>query len=673
MKSFPRNDCRRQLAQGHDGLPLCALILTVVVLATMMPAPAAAKLDRFKKGKLPDLTQYKEEGHPAVLLYKSRVIKAKKPDFFMTEIEWVDEMWVALLTSEGIEQYGDYESQTFHKDRKIKFEAKILQPDGSETKVDKSHIREVKIGKNLRQHVVALPDLQVGSVIAIETKWKGGVFISYDGTFACAAEVPVMEAYFHAEVPEEGRVKFHMYPRGAMTEGLLQEKKDGDKIQYTVHSHNMPASVREPYMPRLYKNAPKFRYIVEGQVGYKFPYIDFDAQKVRWLEWGRLGSLDKLYFGIMGPEDKEKYADNIREFAYELGANATYENQEERYEAVVKNFKERFDVETGEFGWEYPPTCLENGSGNCFGAAYVLMGCLERAGATVSPVFMIDRAHGYPDHKVKDFRMYTRILLLLSDGDKRYWVDPVDPVSGLNELPWEVVGTHGLGIYADGRAVIAATPDPDPADNVIEVMVNGELSAEGALRATVRTRLTGEYYLGGKREGTSKEPVIEQVKERFEPYGEVELKEDDVEVNLEEGFYEIRYAMTLPAFARAAGGILYFDTGFLDRLELAKAFVSDDRLYDVSFRNPATMRAQMQIKLPEGYSLKSEPHSRTLENESMGYVKQETVVDGLFQVKRVFMIKTPDIPKAEYSPMKAFLEQVREADVARVVLERTQG
>jgi hypothetical protein len=648
-------------------------VLMMAMLATILAAPAAAKLDRFKKGKLPDLTQYEAEGHPAVILYKSRELKAKKPNYGETEVEWVEEMWVALLTSEGIDQYGDYESRTFHKDRKIKFEAKILQPDGSETKVSKSHIREVKIGKNIRQHVVAMPDLQVGSVIAIETKWKGGVFISYDGTFTCAAEVPVMEAYFRAEVPEEGRVKFHMYPREAMTEGLLQEKKDGGKITYTIHSHNLPASVREPYMPRLYMNAPKFRYIVEGQVGYKFPYIDFDAQKLRWLEWGRLGSLDKLYFGMMPPEEKDKYTEGIQEFANELGANATYGSQEERFAAVIKNFKERFDVESGDFGWEYPPTCLENGSGNCFGAAYVLMGCLERAGANVSPVFMIDRAHGYPDHKVKDFRMYTRILLLLKDGENRYWVDPVDPVSGLNELPWEVVGTHGLGIYADGRAVIAATPEPDPADNVIEVTVNGELSADGALRANLRTRLTGEYHLKGKRDGTSKETIIEQVKDRFEKYGEVTLTESDVEVNLKEDYYEVKYALELPAFARSAGNIMYFDGGFLDRLKLAEAFVSDDRLYDVSFRNPATVRADMQIKLPEGYSLKSDPNSQTLENESMGYLKQETVADGVFMVKRVFIIKTSDIPKAEYAAMKAFLEQVRESDVARVVLERVEG
>ncbi len=681
LQDSQSDNIKKAFGSKHWRGEIRLMLIPVLAITVLLSAGSGAA----KSAIFPDLSKYKD--YSAVVLEKRLVYKVKKqrlPEFvtvegnryFKTEKD-IDLMEndltieeyrkIALLSDKGIKMFGDYESDIYNKDDGFKLEAEVLLSGGKKVKVKNEHIHEIKIGKDLRQTKISFPLLEKNCIIKTKVvrKIKLNVFYGDYGDYQIAEKVPVIDACVVYTVPSFYDLKFTFYPRDFLdSHEMLKTEEDG-LTTYKLELKNLSIPAAEPYMPQVLQDTPRFFYILGTDTeqpitygGMRYPVL-----------FGPIGYLSRIYYG----KTNQKLEEKISEYIKNKRLNRSFPSYYEKINAVLAKFNKEFEITDKNVKWKNNLKCMEKMGGTYFNAASLLGRIFSHLGFEVVPVFVLDRNHNYKNEKIKDFRRLTRLILFLKGGRYAYWIDPSLQFAAANQLNWDVMGLTGRGVFVDGTTREIRIPGSAASQNESYRAYYAELNANGDLVASVRWCLTGQLYLklkGLMNEENGLEDYMQRVYEGLEG-ARVEMNNNCYNDRGDSLFIDFR--IKWPAYARVLANMIYFDMRLLTPKTLFEMFRSDERKYDIEFAYPVTITSTLEMKIPEGYIIKSGEDTTMLEKDYMSYQKEVCRDNNILKINIWQVISAASIPAGRYQEMKAFLKTIHDADRSKIVIKKSDS
>ena len=489
----------------RTALKIFWLLLVAVLLVPAVIVPAAHAGIKYDK---PDPAKY--EGYPAAVLHKSR---RHEISFGYTgfETKVKEERVFTVLTRDGVDEYGTFQTDYYLTDNEIKVKAQVIQPDGKKMKVKGEHMHETKLGDRWRRKTIVFPGLSPGAIVEMEMEQKISESFSSNGSYSLGEDIPVARARLEYKVPIPCKAAFAFTPREAGRRNL-PAREDGDHNVYTVEMTDLLPYKQEPFMPPKFEDTPSVAYMVEYiplYFGYNYKGESMISNKTKLITWGGLCSDFKtIYFEwLIGDEgDHEKYRSDIRDYIEETGMPDDFESDVEKINWITERVREDFKMVEGLFFFDSPHRCLEDRSGTNFSVSYVLRSILEELDFTTTPVFVVDASVGEFDRRITAFEQFTDVLLLVQASSEQHWLAPAHPRALADDLPWNFQGILGIALHEHVTPDFKGTPLWSADKNQTMKKFDAVLNPDGSLEGSVEMVMTGAYRqrFGDRVEDTEK-------------------------------------------------------------------------------------------------------------------------------------------------------------------------
>jgi hypothetical protein len=249
--------------------------------------------------------------------------------------------------------------------------------------------------------------------------------------------------------------------------------------------------------------------------------------------------------------------------------------------------------------------------------------------------------------------------------------DPTDEHTPVGDLPDYLQGS--LALIAAGDAGDLVRMPITPADtNKLERTIEAELTAEGALTATVRERSSGQAAVKERRiyKQASPPQYVKQIEHwitRSAPSAQVAKVEpaDDATA----GKFALDVGFKAPTYAQSMRGrLLVFKPAIVSRRS-SMFLTAANRKHPVVLEGEAYSET-VKIKLPEGFGVDEMPEAVELNQPFGNFAAVWEIKEGHLIFKRTLLLKTATIPVEQYTAVRSFFGRVIGAEQAPVVLEK---
>jgi hypothetical protein len=248
--------------------------------------------------------------------------------------------------------------------------------------------------------------------------------------------------------------------------------------------------------------------------------------------------------------------------------------------------------------------------------------------------------------------------------------DPTDNYTALGYLPDEEQGSLSLIVSPDSEGLLPL-PFPLPENNILKREVKAMLSAEGALKASVREECTGNS--AGENRSYHRRLTPEEYRkmiERWISQGAPGSLVTDIKAgDQSSGGFFVDVDFSSPSYARLMGGELMIFKPSLVNRRSGTLFTEDNRKYPIVLAPDAFVESA-EILLPPGFVIDEIPKSFSLGNDFGKYDIEWRSEAGKIYFNRSMQIMNTIVAPKDYALVKQFFNRIASAEQAPVVLSR---
>ncbi|MCB9080681.1 MAG: DUF3857 domain-containing protein [Lewinellaceae bacterium] len=579
-----------------------------------------------------------------------------------------------ILKRAGFE-YGDISIPFYSKNRTeqvFSLKAEIFQPDGSKRALSKQDFFEEQVSENVTRIKFTFPEIQEGSIIEYQYQHSDENFFTLPEWYF-QGEVPVLWSEYRLDVPQ-----FYSYV--VLTQGAQPEIAESPKsAERFLWGNDMLDNVEVTHYRYRMSNVPALReegFITTmddylARIRFQLASVNFNSirrpvmsswQKVAeelnehpffGYQLKRKGVLNKIKSGLdpllAGTEDPEARIRIIYDF---VNKNYTWDG---RYSFLFSEGMDKID---------------DRKQGTSGDLNLLLVALLQSYDLEAYPMLVSTRGNGRPVDLYPILDQFNHVIVYVSLGDRYLLLDagnnhrPVGllRISALNQQGWLVNPANPIWIPIvpqTSKSVQFFHLDIDPETGSLA----GSLSAsfEGYEAVDFRDELL---------ESTGVRKVAEDVVAKEAPiinYSEVEV------TGLEDLYQPIRYKATvgIPEGVSVAGDLIYLQPVILPNFS-ENPFKQIQRSYPVDIPHPMEFKYILNVALPPGYSLESQPENINLvlpDNQGR-FLFQSRLTDKFLQITSTIQLQKLHWEAAEYAGIKQFFNLLIEKQQEPVVLKK---
>lgn len=587
---------------------------------------------------------------------------------------------IKVLSEQG-KKYADVEIPVEPGESLKKLQARTVHPDGSivdfsDKPFEKILLKKRGFGKYSAQ-TFTFPDVTVGSIVEYRYEialpphvvQQISIWPMQSELFTIKEVLRFLPYQGFVEVPtEHGRTNAKSqvsYAYLNQVKAAIPEKK-GDTIELELE--NVAPFETEAYMPPVDDYEPAILFYYGGR--------ETSSPDQFWERWGRiLSQSTEAFIGDYG---------GVRQKALEIAENETDPEKKLRklYAAAqeIRNLSNERDRNAQELKAE---GLKENHSvADVLAHGYGTSSDINRLFVAMA------RATGFDTHELRvsnrlerSFNKYVLSLAQL-DGEaaevklnsKTLVLDPGTRFCPFGMLRWKETGVQALKLSSTRSEFITT---PNAAKSVIRRTVKSELLAEGTLRGELTMELDGSEALEHRLDAlhtdeNGRKQMLEAETLSQLPVGAIVKLVDATGWDSAVGPITARFSLEIPNFASSTGKRLIAPSLLLAPLQ-KDIFTSDFRRYPVSFMYPFDEADEVNIKLPDGYSLEVLPYRRKAGLSYAGYETVSSMADNTLTTRRNLHLDGLLFPPEQFSELRGFFSIALAGDAGQFILQHGSG
>ena len=658
------------------------------ILFTLIPFFTYAQdyeFGKVSKDEVTNNTYAKDSSASAVILHKSRrtYFDHDHPDGWVIITE-VHER-IKILNKEGLEyatkNVGLYKTAKSKESiSAIKaFTFNLENGKIKKTKMKRSSIFDTEVSKRWRKSSFTLPEVKVGSVVEWVYKVKSPFWKIDD--LIVQSDIPT--AHYFGKVDTPHFFKFNRLVKGGFalkpneyteirnltvnyeqgTNSALTQATRSSTIKVTENvseyelSH-VPALKEELYVD----NIDNYRFLVTYELNsVQFPNSTPEFYSQSWdqvvktinksKEFG--GQLKKggyLKEAVEHLKSKSNSQLNLVTLSFNYIKDRMTWNEEKRIVAddgVSKAYKEK--------------------TGNVCEINLMLVKLLNEVGVKAHPVLASTRNHGIPVFPTIEGFNY---VLACAEIDGKYiLMDATEKKSIPGVLPKRILNWEGTIVFPDGSSQkISLYPRKKSINNTI---MSVSIAADGSLSGKKTSSYTSLEALDYRNtnKNTSDEEYLE-TKMNTLGLDDISIFERKNFENFDKPIIE-SYEFEMDQGVDIISGDMYFSPLFFLKLT-SNPFKLEDRRYPVGFVYPFSRKKMINVKLPEGYVVKSipDPIKIALPDQLGSFLYNINKTEGGLNVLVKLDINAARVPTHSYQDLKEFYKQRVAKETEKIVLEK---
>lgn len=554
--------------------------------------------------------------------------------------------------------------------------ARTVHPDGSivefkDKPLDKTVFKAR--GVKFSAKAFALPEVTVGSIIEVrytislpyhvvqeisELPVQGDLFTLKESLrfrpFQGLVEVPTE----WANMNQKSQVSYSYLNQ---VDANTPQKKEGNVMQLELE--NVPAFYSEEYMPPHDDYRPVVLFYYGGR--------ETASPEKFWQEWRRLGTeyMDKFIgnFGevrtlaeqtVAGETDPDKKLRKLYARAQQV-RNLSFERGRTEAEAKKEDLKRNRNV----------AEVLKHGYGYSEDIDRLFAAMARAAGFDATILEVSDRKE----------RSFNKLLLwlgqvnddavLVKTGGKVLVLDPGTRFCPYGTLRWRNSAVPALRLEKTEDAFVDT---PAPEVSRMRRVANTKLSADGTLQGEISVELRGPDALEHRLEALETDEAgrrksFEDELAAWLPNGANVKMADSQGWEATDEPLTARFTVTIPSYASLAGKRMVAPAVFFSNLQKG-IFTHPMRRYPVAFPYPFSESDEINIQMPEGFSLEQPPYRRKAGLSYAGYELTSEVQGKQLSIKRNLRLEGLSFPPEKYNELKEFFAIVQAGDEDQAVL-----
>ena len=352
-------------------------------------------------------------------------------------------------------------------------------------------------------------------------------------------------------------------------------------------------------------------------------------------------------------------------------------NDREKLQRIYEFVRDRvryLAIEIGIGGYQpHPaPEILANLYGDCKDMTTLIAAMAEAAGIDADPVLISTWQNGEMDTSVVSPAHFNHAIAMAVLPDSEIWMDATDKICAFGQLPWYDQNRLVVVVNDSGKAVIRRTPVTGKDGN------QSRRKWSVSLEDTARVRGMLEMDFTGTPARNLRQLLRYQSKKELDTWctQEVLFRFPGAEADT---FYIRgldRYHDTLsvnirfqgPLITGAENSFFTFQPGTWSRFDWHELFVSGDRQSDITLQYPLIVQDEIEITLPESWTVISGQGRESLHHFFGGYYFHvETADSSRIRMKRYLRLSETRLNRSDYSEFRTFLNDVAALDRKAVV------
>jgi tetratricopeptide (TPR) repeat protein len=595
-----------------------------------MPAAEADEMIR--------MTPTDEEAYPkasAVRLLQHRVTQLFEDGSSSSQ----EHVIVKVLNERGRQEYTRVQLAGHHP--KV-LRAVVIKPDGTEVEASRVSGQEIHFSQ-------LQPRSFLEYKVVYHTQGTSWLSRHYNHVEAFQSLTPLIRGQWVLLAPPERSVRHLVRGRHVkLTRGEFQ----GQTV-YDFRADNVPMLDPEVAMP---------------------PVADI-VEQVRLSTIEDWDEIARWEYALIKDEFEPDSA--IRQKVGELTAGLTSSQEKMRavYNFVAQRIQYKVSHMEGIFGVKPPKAAnvLANEWGECKGKSALLIAMLRELGVPACYATLRTRDKGRLVRDLPANQCNHAIVYVPDphDFNRGQWLDATAEYHGLGTLPWADRGIPAMVWKPDGQMVFKEIPQASPSENLIRLVIEADLSANGSAQARTHWSATGEFAAGFRqqfRQVGQRRQQLEALVTNLQAGGQLtDMAFSDLTDR--DGPAEIRFDFRADRYAESAGRDMTLRPK--RRFDLTSRYAPrTDRQYDLWLPMPSTVEYSEIYRFVPSWTVKTLPSSAELDTPWMTYAIKYTTAPGQLRIDKRLVIKATDVSKSDYEPLRQFCISADEQEQKTVTLER---
>lgn len=571
-----------------------AILLTLLALAVIPARPSAVEWQPINPADLTLKTPSVDKDADAEGIFWEIWVTDNSVS---GKLDFENYLRIKIFTEHGRDAHSTIDLPYENKGDITDIAGRTIKPEGSIVPLAKDAVYERVLAKaggfKIRAKSFAMPAVEPGAVI--EYRWRERVegLATDHIPLQFQLDIPVRLVRYHLKAQSSVRANFGLVPFNYGEVQPVDESKGYHAVQLT----NVPAFVREPYMPP--DNQVRSWVLAFYQAISSRPDSDY------WADFGRgMYQVFKPLFTPNGemrqtaatvvsgaPTDLEKLR-RLFDYCRTKIKNSSNESVTAEERAAAARNKN-------------PADTLKRGVGNGLDIDVTFAALANAAGYDARLALLPDRSYSFFNRNIKTPYFLRRYEVAIRLGDGWRFFDPANTYANFGMLRWQEEGEAAL--VSDPKAgLFVNTPLSPPEKSATKRIARLALSPDGTLEGYVRVEYSGHEAVSRKRafEAETPDQQIEYlqklVKERFstaEVTGAKVANATDLEKPV---IYE--YHLKIPGYAERTGKRLFLHPAFF-QFNTPALFTASSRKYPVYFEYPWSEEDAVVILMPPGFEL----------------------------------------------------------------------
>ncbi len=368
---------------------------------------------------------------------------------------------------------------------------------------------------------------------------------------------------------------------------------------------------------------------------------------------------------------KDQLPEAVKQKVKELTASSPDKREKVRklYQYLQSNTR-YISVQLGIGGWmPYDAGYVaRNAYGDCKALSNYMTALLKEAG--IGSYYTLVRAGRNASDIISDFpsQQFNHVIVCVPMEKDSIWLECTSQTTAMGYLGGFTGNRYALLVGDDGGKLVR-TPFYDLQDNLRKRITTGSLSASGNLTCSVETgyKARQQDELHGMVNNTSKDELKEYLQKNL-PLATYHVA--GFEYNEQKSELPViteKISLSVQNYATITGKRMFIMPNILSK-DGRKLKVSGLRLLPVSVNMPYRDVDTVRITLPEGYRLESGGGGTELSSVFGSYTSYSGIKDNTLVYYRDYQRFSGKFPPEQYPEIAKFLDDVYQADRARIVL-----
>jgi len=528
------------------------------------------------------------------------------------------------------------------------------------SKLKKDNIFKEEVNKNVQKVTLTMPDVKEGCII--EFKYMLHVGASGLDDILLQDFIPIRKIDYQAKVPDYLKLKaypnYHSLLKPKLIKSTDRQVSGGrysfKENVFIIKEENVPALKEETHVSNLRKHMSK---------------ISFELYSVN--SNNLLANWDKIVKDVYENPNFGGQLKINKYFKEDLDKLSFPSGKVDDKLKIIFNYlksKVKWNNILGYYSYNGVKKAYKNGEGNVADINLMLVAMLRYVGINANPILVSTKSNGVPLFPTREGFNY--VICGVEKKEEVVMLDASQQFASINNLPEKALNWQGRIIRKHGSStwVNLYHKKNSVETNMLSVDVNNDLEFEGRFRSRKSNYFAYNYRK--KYAGVSKEILLEKLRENIG----VDITDFDV-TDLENVYKPVgvEYRFKTDEGIEEIGGDLYLDPLIFLTVE-ENVFNQEQRNYPIDFEYPVTYKTIVNLKIPEGYKIKSYPKSEKIVMiEDIGeysYMVKANV--NSIQISQVLKVNIPVVPASYYKGLREMYKVMINKNSEKIILEKIE-